>query len=267
MKKVISFILALCLCVPIAFAAVGCGKKGKAAGLYRDGKLVMSWAQIKKTYSKAFKDGGKTIDGENLSADKEESYFDDLQGELVIDSSVTKIEANSFYSCTGLTAVTLPSSIKLIDAYVFEQCKNLEKVNIPTSVTKIEERAFCGTALKSITIPSSVKTIGVSAFSETLLEYVKIGSGVQWIFVMAFISCSDLNTIVIDSVAVCNQGANSSAAGYLFDYASSADYYILKSVIDKNPQICNELSGHFTRSDGTGEYANYYKYVGSSRNN
>ena len=76
----------------------------------------------------------------------------------------------------------------------------------------------------------------------------------------------EVKTIVIDSVAVCNQGENSDDAGNLFGW-SSADYYILKSVIEKNPKICKYLSDEFTRSDGTGEYSSYYKFVSNDRHN
>ena len=125
MKKIITFVLALVMCLPIAFAGVGCGKKsGKInydanSGLYDDdGNLVMTWAEIVAEYPEAFVDGGKTI----TNVEYGESYFVDLEGVLVIDSSVTKLDHSAFEECQGLLFIDVPASVVRIGERAFANC-------------------------------------------------------------------------------------------------------------------------------------------------
>ena len=80
--------------------------------------------------------------------------------------SVTSIGEFAFYSCSGLTSVTIPNSVTSIEGYAFYYCSGLTSVAIPNSVTSFGAGAFgyCS-GLTSITIPNSVTSIGESAFS------------------------------------------------------------------------------------------------------
>ena len=244
MKKILSIFLALCLCVPAAFALVGCKKKARVAGLYQNGKLVASWAEIKKKYPNAFAEDGAYMDfKEKNSGYTLDEIYHFLDGELVIDSSVKSLGSGCFHGCTRLTSVTIPSSITRISPECFYEC----------------------TSLSSITIPSSVQYIDESAFYYCSLEYVKIGAGVQWIHDDAFATKDGKNvkTVVIDSIAVCQQSSDfGSAAGCLFYYTENL--YILKTVADKQPKIMQDINSNFTKSNGTGDYKDYYHYT---RNN
>ena len=56
--------------------------------------------------------------------------------------SVTSIGKGAFYSCTGLTSITLPNSMTSIGAYAFYGCTGLPSIMIPDSVTSIGANAF-----------------------------------------------------------------------------------------------------------------------------
>ena len=82
--------------------------------------------------------------------------------------SVTSIGEGAFYSCTGLTSITLPNSITSIGDAAFAYCTGLTSFTIPNSVTSIGAYAFYDcTGVPSIMIPDSVTSIGANAFART----------------------------------------------------------------------------------------------------
>ena len=60
----------------------------------------------------------------------------------VIPSGVTKIGAESFYGCTGLTSIEIPGSVTDIGNYAFYGCTGLSSIEIPEGVTTIWSNAF-----------------------------------------------------------------------------------------------------------------------------
>ena len=82
-----------------------------------------------------------------------------------IGNSVTSIGKYVFYSCSGLTSITIPDSVTSIEERAFYGCRALTSITIPNSVTSIAYGAFYNCrALTSITIPNSVTSIGNTAF-------------------------------------------------------------------------------------------------------
>ncbi len=108
--------------------------------------------------------------------------------------TISSIGSSAFYSCEGLTSVTIPNSVTSIGNNAFSGCTSLTSMTIPNSVTSIGDHAFyyC-TGLTSVTIPNSVTSIGSSAFSCCSgLTSVTILNSVTSIGDYAFLGCSNL---------------------------------------------------------------------------
>ena len=91
-----------------------------------------------------------------------------LVGELRIPKSVTSIETNAFYGCSGLTGdLTLPNSITSIGAAAFRKCSGFNgTLTLPNSLTTIGANAFagCSKLTGNLTLPNSITSIGAAAF-------------------------------------------------------------------------------------------------------
>ena len=168
------------------------------------------------------KDGTKLI---AFPCNKSSSY--------TIPNSVTTIDDNAFYDCTGLTFVNIPNSVTTIGRNAFGYCSGLTSVTIPNSVTTIDFAFFGCTSLKeyivsennsayksiegvlcnkegtklisypngkanTYTVPNSVTTIGVSAFQGCSgLTSVIIPNSVKKIEYSAFMYCTGLTSVTI----------------------------------------------------------------------
>ena len=125
---------------------------GTTAGLI-NGVILSSFVQNNITYSVTSIDFDTFYNCTGLTS-------------ITIPDSVTSIDNSAFYNCTGLTSITIPNSVTSIGNNVFEACTGLTSITISNSVTSIGSAAFSGcTGLTSITIPDSVTSIGNNSFA------------------------------------------------------------------------------------------------------
>lgn len=124
-------------------------------------------------------------------------------GNYAIPDTVTAIGYTAFYSCSGLTDVTLPHGLTSIEDGAFEACPALTNLAVPGTVTNIGWNAFAGcTNLATITLPENMLALGGWAFYNCRrLTSVTIPEGVPAIEERTFYSCSSLTNVVIPQSA------------------------------------------------------------------
>lgn len=118
---------------------------------------------------------------------------------ITIPNSVTNIGATAFGACTGLTSITIPNSVTNIGNAAFSGCTGLTSVTMPNSITNIKNDTFYNCfSLTSITIPNSVTNIGNSAFAKCSgLTSITIPNSVTNIGNSAFSDCTGLTNLII----------------------------------------------------------------------
>ena len=124
-------------------------------------------------------------------------------GVYAISENVTEIGNYAFFSCSGLTNVTIPESVTSIGNYAFAGCLGLQSVTVPGNGTNIGSAAFVSCDnLKSVTLGDGVEGIGSMAFANcSSLESITIPGNVTSIGSFAFYNCSGLNALYINDLA------------------------------------------------------------------
>lgn len=115
------------------------------------------------TIPKSLKEAGRTTDGVgSLGA---LSRCDTLK-KVVFEDGITTIPKVCYYS-TSVTEIVIPSSVTKIDKYAFTGCTGMTEFVLPTGVTDIGAEAFArNTNLQRVVIYDSATTIHSSAFTK-----------------------------------------------------------------------------------------------------
>lgn len=82
---------------------------------------------------------------------------------ISIPNTVTLIDDNAFYGCSGLTELVIPESVISIRNNAFRYCSGLSNIVIPDSVISIGSFAFNGCGLSTIVIGKSVSSMDQGA--------------------------------------------------------------------------------------------------------
>ena len=123
----------------------------------------------------------------------------ELITELVIPTSITKINAHTFSNWTFLTSLTIPENIKHIGEWAFAGCTSLTSVSLPENIKHIGEWAFAGcTSLTSVSLPDGLNCIEKNTFNSCdKLNFITIPNSITTIGDSAFHSCDKLDSIII----------------------------------------------------------------------
>ncbi len=158
-----------------------------SVGLWADGSVFTYTATSKLEYK--FSKLGTVVTHE----------FNEGNGTVTYDGTVTEIGRMAFDECSALLSITIPEGVTTIEEYAFQWCESLQSVTLPTSLTTIGMDAFLNCFdLQSITIPAGVTTMGTYAFAYcTSLASVTLSPGVTTIGEKAFEGCSSLPSITI----------------------------------------------------------------------
>ena len=127
----------------------------------------------------------------------------DLEGELIIPSSVLWVGERCFNVCTSITSVVFEPSttgtIVEIDEGAFRSCTELSSATLPTTLERIPWFGFMRcTSLINIPIPPNVVELGQHSFAGcTSLPSMNLPESVDVISKQAFLNCTALTTVTI----------------------------------------------------------------------
>ena len=131
----------------------------------------------------------------------------------------------AFFSCEGLTSVTIPNSVTSIGENAFLNCNSLSSVTIPNSVTNIKEGAFKGCEIRKLYYDCSVNPNINSGY----LEELTIGDNVTIVY--DYFSNNRLNKIVLGkNVTQIRTQAFKSSKIELFTIKGEEDIYCYSNI-------------------------------------
>ena len=128
---------------------------------------------------------------------------------ITIPNSITRIDTQAFWGCTGLTSITIPNNVTYIGMNSFVGCSSLTSINVEpsnivfrsegNSVIRRENNELI-IGIKTTVIPDNVTSIGNGAFSgQTGLTSITIPNSVVSIGSGAFVGCTGLTSINVSS--------------------------------------------------------------------
>lgn len=192
LRRVVSFLLILCLLVTQVIPAVAAQETAEAeasAEIVDSGSCGALGSKNNVTWT-LDSEGVLTVSGEGKMRDYFPGWKKHRESieKVIIEDGVTHIGESAFYLCENLVSAELPESVKSIGSYAFSVCLSLKKITIPQGVTRIEKCTFAACdSLKSVTVPEKLSYIGDSAFEGCkALKSIHIPASVEKIKANAF---------------------------------------------------------------------------------
>lgn len=177
MKKIIAFVLVLCMLAPCLGQSVYAAETGSCGDnvtwTYESGTLTLSgtgetfgdvpyWFWGGKIYSvtRLVVEPGITGLGKGIF-----NSFNNLT-QIVLPETLTTLGEGAFSGCGGLKEITLPEGLTTIGVGAFFDCRMLEKIVLPSTLTTVGDRAFYNTALTKVVFPEGLTRLGNDVFQK-----------------------------------------------------------------------------------------------------
>lgn len=119
--------------------------------------------------------------------------------EIVLPSSIKKLDRYTFYSCEHLVSIELPEQVNYLGKLCFDNCTSISSIDLPTNITYIGSSCFSGCRnLRRISIPSQITRLKKLTFSRcTTLSQVILPSRIEELGECCFQDCVSLSSINI----------------------------------------------------------------------
>ena len=178
MKKLIIFVLAVCICQMATARDFTLGGVTYSEIDFEPGKCII------KSYLPSRLAGDVTLPAEVTFGG--ETY------------SVTGIEEYAFEGCNGVTSFTLPASLEYVGRNAFQECGDLVTVIFPQQVTRISPQTFYGCASLKTFTGRGVQEVGEAEFFNCFsLSSVSLAQTSLALMEGAFRNCRSLRTFSV----------------------------------------------------------------------
>lgn len=124
--------------------------------------------------------------------------------EVVLPSTLTKIQYGAFINCTSLTTISFSSvnNLQFINNDAFSGCTSLNNISL-TSIIAIGNRAFMNTKVARIVLPETAQSIGEQAFYNcTSLSRLSFNAEKVKLGAEAFAYCTQLSSVSVNASVI-----------------------------------------------------------------
>lgn len=123
--------------------------------------------------------------------------------EIVLPSSIVRIDQDAFHGCDRLVSINLPEQVEYLGKRCFINCTSLSSIDLPSNITYIGNHCFDGCyKLSRISIPSQITSLKKYTFARcVLMTQVILPTRIKELEECCFEDCVTLHDIIIpDSV-------------------------------------------------------------------